>query len=80
MARSTIVELAKAAGVSPTTVSHAFSGRRYVDPETKARIVALADKMGYRANPRARRLRTGGAGIIALASSMPFAVAAGPAR
>ncbi|ABR62653.1 LacI family DNA-binding transcriptional regulator [Sinorhizobium medicae] len=80
MARSTIVELARAAGVSPTTVSHAFSGRRYVDPETKARIVALADKMGYRANPRARRLRTGGAGIIALASSMPFAIAAGPAR
>ncbi|MDX0789566.1 LacI family DNA-binding transcriptional regulator [Sinorhizobium medicae] len=80
IARSTIVELARAAGVSPTTVSHAFSGRRYVDPETKARIVALADKMGYRANPRARRLRTGGAGIIALASSMPFAIAAGPAR
>ncbi|HEV7250314.1 MAG TPA: LacI family DNA-binding transcriptional regulator [Shinella sp.] len=80
MAKSTIVELARAAGVSPTTVSHAFSGRRYVDPETRAKILALADEIGYRANPRARRLRTGGAGSIALASSMPFAVAAGPAR
>lgn len=80
MNRPTIVELARAAGVSPTTVSHAFTGRRYVEPETRDRILALADEMGYRANPRARRLRTGGASTIALASSMPFAVAAGPSK
>ena len=80
MTRPTIVQLAQAAGVSPTTVSHAFSGRRYVDPDTKARIVTLAQEMGYRANPTARRLRSGGGGSIALVSSMPFAVAAGPSR
>lgn len=80
MSRPTIVELAKAAGVSVTTVSHAFSGRRYVDPETRKRIEAIAEKIGYRANPRARRLRMGGASSIALVSSMPFAVAAGPSR
>lgn len=80
MTKLTIVQLAQAAGVSPTTVSHAFSGRRYVDPDTKARIVALAQEMGYRANPTARRLRSGGGGSIALVSSMPFAVAAGPSR
>jgi len=80
MGKPTIVELAKAAGVSPTTVSHAFSGRRHVEPETRDRILALAARMGYHANPRARRLRTGGASTIALASSMPFAVAAGPSK
>lgn len=78
--RLTITELAKAAGVSTTTVSHAFSGKRPVETETRERILALAAEMGYSADPRARRLRTGSAGIIALASSMPFSVAAGPSR
>lgn len=80
MGKPTIIELARAAGVSPTTVSHAFSGHRHVEPETKERILALAARMGYHANPRAQRLRTGGASTIALASSMPFAVAAGPSK
>lgn len=80
MGKPTISQLAKAAGVSPTTVSHAFSGRRYVDPKTRDRIMALARDMGYRPNPSARRLRTGAAGSIAIVSSMPFAVAGGPAR
>ena len=78
--KPTIIDLAKAAGVSPTTISHAFSGRRKVDPETRERIVALADKMGYRPNQAAQRLRSGRTGTIGLASSMPFAVAAGPSR
>lgn len=80
MGKPTIADLAKAAGVSVTTVSHAFSGRRYVEPETRKRIEALAQEIGYRPNHRAQRLRTGRAGSIALVSSMPFAVAAGPSR
>ncbi|MGH6760772.1 MAG: LacI family DNA-binding transcriptional regulator [Phyllobacterium sp.] len=80
MRKLTIADLAKAAGVSVTTVSHAFSGRRYVEPETRKRIEALAQEIGYRPNHRAQRLRTGRAGTIALVSSMPFAVAAGPSR
>lgn len=78
--RVTIVDVAKAAGVSPTTVSHAFNGRRHVDPETKERIKRIAHDLGYRPNLRAQRLRTKQAGTIALVSSMPFAVAAGPSR
>jgi DNA-binding LacI/PurR family transcriptional regulator len=78
--RSTIVDVAKAAGVSPTTVSHAFNGRRHVDPETRERIKLVARELGYRPNLRAQRLRTKQAGTIALLSSMPFAVAAGPSR
>lgn len=80
MGKPTIADLAKAAGVSVTTVSHAFSGRRHVEPETRKRIEALAREIGYRPNHRAQRLRTGRAGSIALVSSMPFAVAAGPSR
>ncbi|MCT4333483.1 substrate-binding domain-containing protein [Paracoccus sp. YLB-12] len=80
MRKPTIIDLAKAAGVSPTTISHAFSGRRKVDPETRERIVALAEQMGYRPNQAAQRLRSGRTGTIGLASSMPFAVAAGPSR
>jgi len=80
LSRPTISDLAKAAGVSVTTVSHTFSGRRHVDPETGARIRALAEQMGYHPSSAARALRSGRTGTIALASSMPFAVAAGPSR
>ncbi|RJE82099.1 substrate-binding domain-containing protein [Paracoccus onubensis] len=80
MGKPTISDLAKAAGVSVTTVSHAFSGRRHVDPETRKRIQTLADQIGYHPSSMARALRSGRTGTIALASSMPFAVAAGPSR
>lgn len=80
VSKPTISDLARAAGVSVTTVSHAFSGRRHVDPGTAERIRALASQMGYRPSSRARALRSGRTGVIALASSMPFAVAAGPSR
>ncbi|ABL68785.1 transcriptional regulator, LacI family [Paracoccus denitrificans PD1222] len=80
LSKPTISDLARAAGVSVTTVSHAFSGRRRVDPETSKRIHALAEQMGYHPSSMARALRSGRNGTIALASSMPFAVAAGPSR
>lgn len=75
-----IADLARAAGVSKTTVSHAFSGKRPVDPETRSRIEGLARQLGYRPNPAARQLRSGRAGVIALASSMPLSISAGPSR
>lgn len=80
MAKPTISDLAKAAGVSPTTVSHAFSGRRHVEPETRERIQAMAREIGYHPSKAAQSLRSGKTGTIALVSSMPFAVAAGPSR
>lgn len=78
--KPTISDLARAAGVSVTTVSHAFSGRRHVDPETRKRIHAIAEEIGYHPSSMARALRSGRSGTIALASSMPFAIAAGPSR
>lgn len=78
--RLTIADVAQAAGVSRTTVSHALNDRGQVDPETRARIKTIAANLGYSPNLRAQRLRTGRANSIALLSSMPFAVAGGPSR
>jgi DNA-binding LacI/PurR family transcriptional regulator len=76
----TIADVAAAAGVSRTTVSHALNGLGKVDPRTRERIKLVAAELGYRPNLRAQRLRRGQAKAIALASSMPIAVAAGPSR
>ncbi|MFC8916170.1 LacI family DNA-binding transcriptional regulator [Streptomyces sp. NPDC057116] len=76
----TIADVARAASVSRTTVSHALNGIGKVDPRTRERIKQVAAELGYRPNLRAQRLRRGEAKAIALASSMPFAVAGGPSR
>ncbi len=76
----TIADVAKAAAVSRTTVSHALNGLGKVDPRTRERIKKIAADLGYRPNLRAQRLRRGQAKAIALVSSMPFAVAGGPSR
>lgn len=57
MARTTIKDIAQAAGVSITTVSHALNGTRYVSPRTRARIHELARAMEYRPDPIARMLQ-----------------------
>ncbi|WP_030601908.1 LacI family DNA-binding transcriptional regulator [Streptomyces achromogenes] len=76
----TIADVARVAGVSRTTVSHALNGLGKVDPRTRERVRQVAADLGYRPNLRAQRLRRGQAKVIALASSMPFAVAGGPSR
>ncbi len=78
--RPTIIDVARTAGVSPATVSNALNGRRYVDADTREKVKATARRLGYTPNLRARRLRTGSADTVALLSSMPFAVSAGPSR
>lgn len=75
-----IVDVAKAAGVSPTTVSHALNHRGQVDPRTRAKVIEVARKLGYRPHLGAQRLRTGAVRQIGLISSMPFAIAGGPSR
>lgn len=78
--RVTIADVARAAGVSPTTVSHSLNGRGQVDARTRERVAQAAAALGYRPNRHAQRLRTGEAHMIVLLSSMPFAVAGGPSR
>lgn len=64
--RTTIREVAVAAGVSPTTVSHALNGKGRLDPRTRARIERTAKLLGYQANRLARGLRSGRYGVQAL--------------
>jgi DNA-binding LacI/PurR family transcriptional regulator len=64
--RTTIRDVAAAAGVSPTTVSHALNGKGRLDPGTRARIQRTADQLGYQANRIARGLRSGRYGVQAL--------------
>ncbi|CAM00008.1 LacI family transcriptional regulator [Saccharopolyspora erythraea NRRL 2338] len=79
-ARPTIADVAREAGVSRTTVSHALNGIGKVDPRTRERVERVAAELGYRPSLRAQRLRRGEARTIGLVSSMPFAVAGGPSR
>jgi DNA-binding LacI/PurR family transcriptional regulator len=78
--RPTIADVARAAGVSTTTVSHALNDKGYVDPQTRERVKETARALGYRPSVRAQRLRTGEAHTIALISSMPFEIAGGASR
>jgi DNA-binding LacI/PurR family transcriptional regulator len=62
----TIVEVARHAGVSITTVSHALSGNRRVADTTRARIDESIRELGYRPNAFARSLRTERSHMVAL--------------
>ena len=78
--RVTITDVACAAGVSTATVSNALTGTRPVDAGTRRRVDRAVEELGYVVNAAARRFRTGRANAIAVLSSMPAPVAAGPAR
>ncbi len=53
----TIYDLAKKLDVSVATVSRALKDDPVVTKETRKRVAALAEEMGYRSNPFARNLR-----------------------
>jgi LacI family transcriptional regulator len=56
---ATIVDVARIAGVSPATVSHAFSAKRPVSERTRARVHAAATRAGYRPSQLAVAMVTG---------------------
>lgn len=71
----TIRDVAKAAGVSASTVSRALSNPEIVDPATRDRVTRLADTLGYRPNRAAQGLitgRTGNLGLILPDLANPF--------
>jgi LacI family transcriptional regulator, repressor for deo operon, udp, cdd, tsx, nupC, and nupG len=65
----TIYDVARAAGVAPSTVSRAFSRPGRVNSATTERIRQVAEELGYRANPLARALSTAHSRMIALVVS-----------
>lgn len=51
-------DIAQRCGVSVATVSKALNGHRDIGEETRSRICAMADEMGYMTNSAARALKT----------------------
>jgi DNA-binding LacI/PurR family transcriptional regulator len=64
--RVNIKDVARLAGVSPTTVSHALGGQRPVSSATRERVQQAVAQLGYRPHPGARSLKASGTGVIAL--------------
>ena len=55
----TIRDVAREAGVSVATASRALNGKDLVSPDTRARILAVMDELGFTPSPAARRLSLG---------------------
>ncbi len=76
---ATIKDVARLAGVSPTTVSHALGGQRPVSAGTRERVREAAARLGYTPHPGARSLKAAGTGVLALCltnvtgGAVPFA-------
>lgn len=68
---STIVDVAKAAGVSVATVSRALRGLDRVSPRTRERVHRIAEELNYVASPTATSLASGRTHIIGVL--VPFA-------
>ncbi|MFH8251949.1 LacI family DNA-binding transcriptional regulator [Microbacterium sp. B2969] len=67
--RPSMADVGRAANVSAQTVSRYFTGTGYVSADTKERIAAAVDQLGYRFNQAARNLRTqrtDSVGVLAL--------------
>ncbi len=60
-------DVAQQAGVSPKTVSNVMNGYPYIREETRTKVLAAIDDLGYRMNISARNLKSGRTGVIALA-------------
>lgn len=64
--RATGQDVAALAGVSPQTVSRVANGATNVRPETRERVLAAMEKVGYAPNAAARNLRAGRSDLIGL--------------
>jgi DNA-binding LacI/PurR family transcriptional regulator len=63
---ATIGDVARVAGVSRSTVSYALSGKRMISEETRARIQAAIDELGFTPNAGARALATAQTNVLGL--------------
>ncbi len=71
----TISEVAAEAGVGRSTAARTLGGYGYVSPELRERVLAAAERIGYRANALARSMSTGVShtiGVIVADIANPF--------
>ncbi|SHI21031.1 LacI family DNA-binding transcriptional regulator [Streptomyces sp. 3214.6] len=61
-----ITDVARHAGVSPSTVSYALSGKRPISAETRKRVEEAARELGYRPHAGARALASSRSNVLAL--------------
>ena len=72
---TTVYDIAKVVGMSPSTVSRALNNSGYVSTETRQRILKAAQDMNYQPNRVARSLRTQQTNLLAFGipnTSDPF--------
>ncbi|MFD0205414.1 LacI family DNA-binding transcriptional regulator, partial [Saccharothrix carnea] len=62
----TIADVARAAGVSPSTVSYVLSGKRSISETTRRRVHHSIAQLGYRPNAGARALASNRTNVVAL--------------
>lgn len=65
----TLADVARQAGVATPTASKALSGAPYVRAETRAKVLAAAEFLGYRPNTQARALQSGRTYTVGLLTS-----------
>lgn len=61
-----ITDVARHAGVSPSTVSYALSGKRPISEETRQRVEESIRELGYRPHAGARALASSRSNVLAL--------------
>jgi LacI family transcriptional regulator len=69
MSMPSIKDVAEYAGVSIATVSHVLNGTRPVRPETRQRVLAGVERLGYAPNLVARRLAGGPSQLLGVVVS-----------
>ena len=70
MARVTVYDVAEKAGVSTATVSFAFRHPDKVKDDTKAKVLRVAEELGYVPSGNARSLAKGRTGTLACTRSI----------
>lgn len=61
-----ITDVARHAGVSPSTVSYVLSGKRTISPATRQRVERSIEELGYRPHAGARALASNRSNVLAL--------------
>jgi DNA-binding LacI/PurR family transcriptional regulator len=65
-----IVDVARHAGVAPSTVSHVLSGKRPISAETRRRVEASIAALGFRPHAGAQSIRRQSTNVVALVLPM----------